>query len=124
MEEALPTFLNWFRRPNFDDYSRLKDASVKAIEGLINNRKYLGISMRNEELSGIDLEHLIRNVFSRIRGADKKKIEAEYFHTADFFDRRFSLEQKVDLYRFLKRVFYSIPMPSLTVLIIEAYYEF
>ena len=122
-DATFPTFLKWFRRQHFDDHSRLRDASTKALNGLISERKYLGFSMRKEDISGIDLEHLIRNVFGRIKTANKKKIDAEYFHTADFFDRRFSHEQKLDLYRFLKRVFYSIPMPSLTISIIEAYYE-
>jgi hypothetical protein len=122
-EAALPLFLRWFRKPNFNDHGRLKEAAIRALESLIADRQHLGYSLKNESLSGIDLEHLIRNVFGKIKGANKKKVEAEYFHTADFFDMRFSPEQKVDLYRFLKRVFYSISLPSLTLLIIEAYYK-
>lgn len=123
-EVTWPRFLKWFKiQPGFKgNEEKLKMATTRALERLIEYRKHLGISLRQENISGIDLEHLIRNLFSRIRGTRRGKLSDEYYHTADFFDRRFSYEQKLDLYRFLKRAFYSIPMENLTQLVIEEYY--
>jgi len=122
--KAMPSFLRvlgktygkWLMR----DKKRLKVSAIKAIIKLIEYRKSLKFSMERTNITGLDLEHLVRVIMQRIRGINKKKVESEYFGSASFFDA-FTPDQRVKLFRYLRKIHYLIPMPDLIPKILDEY---
>lgn len=121
-QEKAPRFFDFFFAHKFN-MEKLKPAALNAINNDLEYRKSLKIAMEHDSIEGTDLEHLMRNLLSNVKGVNQKNIDRLYFGTANFFDWTFDPNQKRELYRFLKGVYYEVPMPSLTISIIHEYYK-
>lgn len=122
---SCPKFLRWFyyQSPFKDNKQKLREASIGALNRLIERRKNLKSFSTAIKVDGIDLEYLIQDIFGRIKKVKHGEVERIYHGTADFFDYTFKPNQKIKLYHFLVEIFYLIPMAPLNALILDEYYD-
>jgi len=106
--------------PDYDK-TKLKESAIRAINKFLKFRKHLKWSMENDNITGIDIEHLLIDLLSRLPKLKSKDINSRLFQVGNFFDLGFDKKQKVELYRLFKSTYYEIPMEPIKIQIIHEY---